>query len=218
MIKVLTLTFSILIFTACSFATPKNDWQFKSSAAFSSYTRNFLSQKDVLARNDLKRAKSHATQGADLSALAKIYLGKCALDVSVGIVSQCKEYKEISNVTEDPKLDAYYALITQQIHKEQVDNLPNQYQSFTKNILNKDFKNANQEIQNMDKITSKLLCAGLIQDNITIKSIQNILDDASYHGYKKAVLFWLNIYKQKTTSKTQKALLTQKIAILKSVK
>jgi hypothetical protein len=86
--KILLFIF-LLQFNGCSFKTPQNKWQFKSVNAFSAYTKNFLSAKDTLAKDDLKRAVNHAKQSANLSQLARIYLGECALNISVGLKDNC---------------------------------------------------------------------------------------------------------------------------------
>ena len=125
-------SFMLLLFlTACSFKTPINEWQYNSTNAFSSYTKNFLSSNDILAQSDLSRAIEHAKKSANLTQLGKIYLGKCALDISVGINKECKKYLEISEVINNQKLDAYYAFISLEIKKSSIEYLPQRYQEFT---------------------------------------------------------------------------------------
>jgi len=189
--KIFLILFSIII-TGCSLKTPANEWQYKSSNAFSSYTRNFLMGNELLAKNDLSRAIKHAKKSADLTQLAKIYLGKCALNISVGIKDDCENYRDISSLVKDNSLDAYYNLINLSIKKEQVKNLPKNYHSFTKNILKKDYKSANKDILNISKATSSFVCASLIKENIEVATREKIITLASFNGYKKVVLFWLN--------------------------
>ncbi len=189
--KIFLILFSIII-TGCSLKTPANEWQYKSSNAFSSYTRNFLMGNELLAKNDLSRAIKHAKKSADLTQLAKIYLGKCALNISVGIKDDCEKYRDISSLVNDNSLDAYYNLINLSIKKEQVKNLPKNYHSFTKNILKKDYKSANKDILNISKATSSFVCASLIKENIEVATREKIITLASFNGYKKVVLFWLN--------------------------
>ncbi|MFT7005397.1 MAG: hypothetical protein ACJAWW_002772, partial [Sulfurimonas sp.] len=112
MIKIIILSCSLVFFSACSFKSPANQWQYQSSSAFDSYTKNFLSCNNSLAKNDLSRAIKHSKQSADLTMLCKIYLGKCALNISVGLNDSCKEYKNISELVNNKSLDAYYDFIT----------------------------------------------------------------------------------------------------------
>ena len=123
MIKIEILSHSLLLFSACSFKSPPNQWQFKSTAAFDSYTKNFLSSNDALAKNDLSRAIKHAKQSADLKMLARVYLGECALNISVGIDDNCKDYLNIS---------------VERQNKESRGTLPSE---FDVNIVEKEEKN-----------------------------------------------------------------------------
>ena len=216
MIRLTLVLIALLVFNACSLKTPENDWQRKSTSAFSSYTKNFLSGNDALAQNDLSRAIQHAKQSADLTQLAKIYLGECALNISSGTNDTCKKYIHISNLLEDKKLDAYYSLLTRSINKQQINLLPPQYQSFASNILKKDFTAANIAIQKMQKASSAFLCAALIKDKLDSNTRKHILDSASLNGYKKLVLFWLKEEKNFTTDESHLEKLQKKISILKS--
>jgi len=214
MIKYL-LFISILLFTSCSFKTPPNLWQHKSANAFHSYTQDFLSKNDNMATNDLQRAIKHAKQSADLTQLARVYLGKCALNISVGVEDSCQEYLNIADVVQSDRLDAYYSFITKSIVDKQIDFLPQYYQEYIKNIKKKDFIEANKNILSMPKITSTLLCAVLIKENLEQDSRAKITKLASFYGYKKAVLFWLNEQKKYTQDRKEKEYLEKKISILK---
>jgi len=191
MIKIVLILFSILI-TGCSLKAPANEWQYKSSNAFSSYTKNFLMGNEVLAKNDLSRAIKHSKKSADLTQLAKIYLGECALNISVGIKDDCKKYIDISSLLNDESLNAYYDFISLSIKKEQVKDLPKNYQPYAYNLLKKDYKSANQDILNISKATSSFICASLIKENIDVTTREKMISLASFNGYKKVVLFWLN--------------------------
>ena len=215
MIKISFFLFFIL-FSGCSLKTPPNEWQYKSATAFNSYTQDFLADNETLAKNDLARAIKHAKKSADLTQLAKIYLGKCALNISVGINDNCKEYANISDLVNDNMLNAYYNFIHLSLKKEQIKYLPKNYHSFAKNLMKKDFKNANEAIFNMPKATSSFLCASLIKDNITPGSRQKILNLASYYGYKKLVLFWLRESIKRSANQDKIKKLRKKIFILQS--
>jgi len=218
MIRVLFLATLVLIFNACSFKTPQNDWQYKSSSIFDSYVKNYLASNALLAKSDLKRATRQASMGANITPLAKIYLGECALKISVSKETSCPKYKKIRTLVEDKSTDAYYLLITDKISLERVDYLPKQYQTFVKAMLKKDFIVANKTLQNIEPTTSKLLAGALLKENINKKSIQNIIDDATFNGYKKAVLFWLKQLEEKSTQAEEKKKILQKIELLKSIK
>ena len=213
MIK-LSLILVTLFFTSCSFKAPQNEWQYKSSNAFSSYTKNFLSNNDTLAKNDLSRAIQHAKQSADLTQLARVYLGECALNISVGIKDSCQEYLDISELIEDKKLDTYYHFITHSLQEKNINFLQKNYKKYALNIANSNFKEANKNILEMKRVTSSLLCGVLIKENLEMKSRDEITKLASFYGYKKAVLFWLREQKRFTKDKREIKYIDKKIKIL----
>ena len=215
MIKITLLTLSILLFSACSFKSPPNQWQYKSTAAFESYTKNFLSSEDTLAKNDLKRAIKHAKKSADLKMLGRIYLGECALNISVGIDDECSSYKDISTLVDDKSLEAYYTFITSQESISSTD-LSEHYKKFASFVDLKDFDNAQVELLKMQKPTSKLLAASLVKENLSINTMDAMIKTASFYGYKKSVIFWLNEKRSKTTDAKTIEKISKKISVLNS--
>ncbi len=166
MIKITFITIILLSFFGCSFKSPVNDWQYKSVNAFDSYTQNFLSLNNTLAKDDLNRAIKHAKKSANFTTLARIYLGECALNISVGLNDRCEKYQDIKSIVNDNYLESYYNLITLNLDKVQLSSLNNSYQNFTKSLIAKDFKDATYQIWQMDKTSSKLLAASLIKKNL----------------------------------------------------
>ncbi len=215
MIKTLLLLVSLLLLSACSFKSPPNQWQYKSISAFDSYTKNFLSANDALAKNDLSRAINHAKQSADLEILARVYLGKCALNISVGINDKCEEYLLISDLVNNKSLDAYYNFIKLK-SEYSLENLNSQYKDFALLLKHKDFSKANNEILKIDKPISKLLAASLMKNKLNDASRNEMIKIASFYGYKKSVLFWLNEARINTIDEGKRENLSKKISILES--
>jgi len=215
MIKIIYLPV-ILLFLGCSFKSPPNEWQYKSINAFDAYTKDFLSSNDKMARNDLNRAIKHAKMSADLTTLAKVYLGKCALNISVGIDDRCSEYKSISELVDNTKLDAYYNLVSLNLDRLQPDKLDKNYQKFALYLVKKDMPQAKKALLDINKPTSKLLAAALIKDNLDNKTRKEMLDSASFLGYKKSVLFWLNELKVHTKDTNKLKKIRKKIEVIKS--
>jgi len=214
MIKISILFFTLLLFNACSFKQPPNDWQYKSASAFESYTKNFLSSHDRIAEADLKRAINHAKDGADLKTLSHIYLAKCALNISVGIKDKCKEFQEISTLQKDTATDAYFSFI-QLKDDYDISKLDRSYQSFASKLKLQDYKAANKAILKISKPTSKLLAAALIRDRLTVQTREQMINTASYYGYKKSALFWLNEKLVYTEDDKEKERLIKKIQVIK---
>jgi hypothetical protein len=207
---------SLILLSGCSFKTAPNQWQYKSANAFSSYTKNFLSDNQILADNDLSRAVQHAKKSADFTQLATIYLGECALNISLGIEDKCEKYKNIQELVNNEELNAYYAFITRSISHEDIKLLPQHYQVFALSFNKSDFKKANTELLRMEKETSRLLCASLLKNKIDKEVRTKIIQTASFYGYKKAVLFWLGELLKNTSDLGEVKNIERKIAILKS--
>ncbi len=216
MIKIFFFSLIILSFASCSFKTSPNEWQYKSSNAFNSYIKNFLQSNDGLAKNDLSRAVKHAKKSADLTSLARIYLGECALNISVGKKDTCHKYKEISELIDDNSIDEYYSFITSPINTKEVNLLPSAYRDFALHVKRSEFSKANSDILDMHQTTSMILAAALIKDNIDDKTIDKVIETASFHGYKKVVLFWLNEKIKRTEETTEKDKISKKIHVLES--
>ena len=210
------LLLSLILLSGCSLKTAPNQWQYKSANAFSSYTKNFLSDNQILAENDLNRAIEHAKKSADLTQLATIYLGECALNISVGIDDTCDKYKNIQELMHNKELDAYHSLLNKSLAKSDIQHLPQQYQEFALALLDKNFSKADKHILSITKETSRLLCASLIKNSLEKNTKKSIIETASYNGYKKAVLFWLKETLKDASSPHEMENIEKKISILES--
>jgi len=209
--------FSIMfILSGCSFKSPPNHFQYKTTNAFVSYKKNFLSNNAILAKNDLKRAIQYAKTSSNLTDLAHIYLGECALNISVGIKDECEKYITIQNLVDNPTLNSYYSLITNQLLDEHIANLPPKYKEFALYKLNNQLDLAYNETLNMQNISSKLIASSLIKESLNEHQIEEILKISSFYGYKKSVLFWLVHLEHNTHDKHKRENIRRKIVILKS--
>ena len=188
--RILFISFSMFFITACSIKTPIDQWKHQSISAFNSYKTNFLSGNSLVASNDLKRAKNHAKQSGNLNTLARIYLGECALNITVGGEYSCKSFKDISTLVNNSNLNEYYNFITK-----------------------KSKKYTNYKYQN---ITSKLLLSALNKKDLTREEINNTINLSSQYGYKKVTLFWLSQALKISKNKNEYMKISKKILILNS--
>ena len=216
MIKIVIYAFMLLVFTACSFSNPPNQWQYKSTTSFDSYINNFLSSNDALAKHDLASSIKHAKKSADLTILSRIYLGECALNISIGIEDKCVDYKNMADVVNDKTLEAYYNFITLKLELLNLSYLSSQYKDFALLLSKKKFIEAEAKVLKILKPTSKLLAASLMRDKLSCEAREDMIKVASFYGYKKSVLFWLNEARKNTTDGKKRKLLLKKISILKS--
>ena len=214
--KLLLYLVVLFLFSACSFETPPNEWQFKSINAFDSYQKNFLSSNDALAKNDLYRAIKHAKSSDDLTTLARIYLGECALKISVGVDDKCKDYEKISSLIKDETLNSYFLFISKKSSDESLISLAKNYQSFSRYLKEQNYKKANEALRDAQEATSMFLCGAILGKHADAASVDKIIDAASLYGYKKVIIYWLGVKKDRTIDPSEKEKITQKISILGS--
>lgn len=211
----ITFLLSIGFFQGCSLKSPENQWQYNSSSAFNSYIKSFLIDEEELAKSDLQRAIKYAKQSANLEQLARIYLGTCALNISVGIEDKCKNYNEIKEFVNSYELESYFLMLINKIDKEHISYLPKQYQSFVEYKLQKQYDLAFKAIKSMEETSSQFIAASLIKDEIKKSDINYLIEKASFYGYRKLVLFCLdNLYKIEDNLEEKQRIL-KKVNILK---
>lgn len=205
-----------LIFFGCGFKQAQDQWRYDSAGAFKNYVNYFLVDNMVLANSYLNSSIKFAKQSAHLNQLATIYLGVCALNKSVGIDDSCKKYLELSEISSSKSLESYYLMLKKQITKEQLIFLPKHYQGFAKDLIRKDYSLAFENIMTMEQISSQFIAASLIRDKLNKKQIRYLVDKASFYGYKKLVLYWLNYLYLKEDDIKQQQNIKKKLDILKT--
>lgn len=214
--KTVLSLFFILLFQGCSFKTPKNQWEYNSTSAFNSYTKNFFIDNEEIANDDLQRAIKYAKQSADLEQLSKIYLGSCALNIAVGENDECIEYKQIEELVPLLELKSYYLMLQNKLEDEQLKNLPKQYQAFSKHKSLGNYDSSFKTIENMEQVSSQFIAASLIKEKLDKSQIKFLVDKASFYGYKKIVLFWLNKLYEVEENLEEKEKILKKIEVLKN--
>jgi hypothetical protein len=194
---------------------PPNSWEYKSALAFESYKTNFLKSKENLAANDLKRAKSLAKSSSDLTQLAAILLGECALNIAVGKEDDCSKYQKIEDLIECPKIKNYYRFLQKDFSKIDPLKLDQKYRPFVEALREKNYQQVNIAIQNIQDPVSKLVAISLLdKKKLSKATIKDGIEKLSFFGYKKGVLYLLKLYLEKTKTKEERDIITKKIKIL----
>jgi len=205
----------LLIFSGCSFKSEPNLWEYKSAQSFESYKQNFLRGNDLLARHDLEQAIKHAKSSSDLSQLASVYLGKCALNKAVGREDECKEFQNIRDLISCQKLRNYYRFLQKDLKHLDSSYLPSRYQDFADALKENNMQKANKALQKMDDPASMMLALSLLGKNATKQSVHAALKQASFYGYKNGVLHLLHELEKREDDPEKKAKLQKKIELLK---
>ncbi len=213
--KAVLILFALLLFVGCSFKSEPNVWEYNSAKAFQSYKENFLKGNDLLAASDLKRAVALAKSSDDLTQLASIYLGKCALEIAVGKQSECRAYKQIHDLVTCKKIRNYYLFLQNDTENLDVVFLPKRYQEFASALKKRDYKSANEEIRKIEDPASAMIALSLLGTQATKESLETTLKKVSFYGYKKGVIHLLEEILKKTDDINEKKILQKKIDILK---
>lgn len=204
----------VLIFLGCSIKTPPNQWQFQSSNAYKNFESYYLEYKLELAAVELDRARSHAKQSADLTTLARIELASCALHVALLEPFTCKNYEALKPLISSDELESYAHFLVGDYTTDEVKKLPKQYQDFAYAKLSGDTESINKAVLSIKPFTSEMIAGSLSQDLLSHESIAKIVDKASYHGYRYAVIVWLRLQIEKSSDPEQQSYLRQKLKVL----
>lgn len=208
----------LLILSGCSSKTPPNMWQYKTHNSYQSFEKYYLEYKLDLAAMSLKRAREYASQSADLNTLAQIELSACALKVALLEPYSCPRYDDIENLTDSETLSAYKDFLQNRLSEEELNNLPKQYRAFAKARVHNDKTQMLQEIPKITPLTSKMIAASLIQDDLPEALREEILDEISFHGYTYATITWLTYEIEQTEDASKKRKLQQKLEIIYSLR
>lgn len=195
--KRLYVLFLLVMVSGCSMKPSPDKWKTQTANAFASYQEYFLHGEDRLAKLELKRAIQEASCSTDLMPLARIYLGKCALHIAVLEDTSCPDYAQVRDLPEiSGELNNYFLMLQHRIDEVDPTMLPHQYREYVRQVKRRDYKAAFSCIRKMKETSSKLIAAALIKGELDYGMIGYILDQASFRGYKKAVLAWLRFARQ----------------------
>ncbi|MEA3372607.1 MAG: hypothetical protein U9Q62_02835 [Campylobacterota bacterium] len=214
--RTLILTVVLLIMTAgCSTKRPDDAWRYNTATAYKYAEQYFLEDKTALAKSEYNQAESYAKQSADLTPLTRLYLSKCALNRSVLLEDACDEYQSIAHHSDDPSLSSYFALLNQNVRQEEISALPSQYRSFAKAYLAKNRHAIQKSIADIEPLTSQMIAASTARSYLDDMTIEMIIERASYFGYKRAVIAWMQQLIDTTDDDKKAALLKQKLSVLR---
>jgi hypothetical protein len=201
------IIFIIFIFAGCSTKAPINRWQYQSVSSYKSFESYYLQNYLDLASSELQNARSYASQSSDLTTLARIELSYCALRVAMLETFSCPKYDELKGIINSKELNAYESFLSKKLKKDEIKYLPKQYRELAHIQIKTNKQNINQNIASIKPLTSKMIAASLERENIDINIIDTIIKDASFHGYKYALIQWLEFKSQiSNNQKTDKIL------------
>ena len=191
-------------------------WQYKTHNSYKSFEKYFLKYKLDLAAIELKRAREYASQSADLSTLAQIELSACALKVALLEPYTCERFDTLEVLANSEKLSAYKHFLQNRLSEEEVSDLPKQYRAFAQARLDEANGQMQVEVSKIAPLTSKMISASLMQDRLTLKTREEILNEISFHGYTYGTIAWLTFEIEHTEDAAQRRQLMQKLEIIYS--
>ena len=212
--KPLFALIALILLGGCSVKSPDNAWQHYAAASAEQAERYFLEGKPLLAKSAFRRAETHASQSADLSALARIRLQQCALNHAVLLGDDCEEYAKLSPLVHDETLSSYHALLNGSLKEENIADLPPRYRDFARALAGQNSKKIRRAVAETKPATSMMVAASLAREHLDETTMERVIEKASYFGYKRAVIAWMEHLAQTTKNDDKRELLKQKISVL----
>ncbi len=206
----------IFLFVGCSRPPVVNKWQYDAASAMQAYEKHFLQKHLLRAKSDLSRARSFASQSADLHTRIDIELSVCALNLSMLKADLCEDAFSLLQIEPNESQSAYLHLLRSELKTEEINSLPVQYRPFAEAIAENDTLAINTQIRQIRPLSSRLVVSALAQDLISDENIEGLITELSYHGYKNPLLAWLKVKMHKETDPQKKGRLKAKIAVLTS--
>ena len=205
---------TVLFISGCSTQSPPNRWQYQSTNSYKNFERYYLEHKTTLAAMEFDRARTYATQSADLRSLARIELSRCALKFALLEPFECREFENVSGLIEDEELSAYYAFLKGDISSQALPSLPLQYRKITAALAGNDRAELNRRVLEIEPLTSRMIAAAKVKGALEEATIEKIVHDLSHHGYKHGVIVWLDFWITRTQNDEKRRLLQHKRDIL----
>ena len=213
--KILFLIF-IFLFAGCSHPPAVNRWQYDAATSLRAYQEHFLQNHLLRAKSDLSRARSFASQSADLHTRIDIELSVCAMQLSVLNPTSCENAPVCLQIDPDPSQFAYLHLLQSLLQDKEIKYFPERYRAFALAMIEADPAKINTRLASIRPLSSRLVASALAQDDLDDENIQELITELSYHGYKNPLLAWLNVQVQKETDPQKKVRLKAKISVLTS--
>ena len=196
----ITLT---IIFSGCSYKKPKNQWQIDAAKASGDSVDRLLKGDKRVATTSYNLAKSRAKASHNLTTLAAVELSWCASNFILSHESySCSRYEKLMELVESHELQAYHDFLLQKIEPNKIEYLDREYRALSRALLDDDIARAKSLMDQIKKDSSYFIAAKLLKSHLSHESIENILNRASYGGYRGVVEFWLEFRDTKSDRET----------------
>jgi hypothetical protein len=205
---------TVVVISGCSTQSPPNRWQYQSTNSYKNFERYYLEHKTTLSAMEFERARNYATQSADLRTLARLELSRCALKFALLEPYVCAEFEKVAPLVDDPELRAYHAFLQGDVSPQTLTALPVQYRKIAAALGENDRAELNRRVLEIEPLTSRMIAAAKVKESLEEETIEKILDDLSYHGYKHGVIVWLDFWIKRTQSEEKRSELRHKRDIL----
>jgi len=213
--KILFLIF-IFLFVGCSHPPAVNKWQYDAVSSLHAYQKHFLQNRLLRAKSDLSRARSFASQSAELHTRIDIELSVCAMQLSILNPTSCENASVLLQIDPDPSQLAYLSLLRSDLKDEEIKHLPEQYRAFGAAMIEADPAKINTRIESIRPLSSRLVASALALPHLSADNLDSLIAELSYHGYKNPLIAWLTVQMQKETDPQKKVRLKAKISVLTS--
>lgn len=210
------ILFFIFLFFGCSHPPAVNKWQYDAASSLQAYQEHFLQNHLLRAKSDLSRARSFASQSADLHTRIDIELTVCAMQLSLLNPTSCENASVLLQIDPDPSQLAYLSLLQSKLKEDEIIELPEQYKAFGAAMIEADPVKINTRLASIRPLSSRLVASALALPYLSVGNLDSLITELSYHGYKNPLIAWLTVRMQNETDPKKKIRLKAKISVLTS--
>lgn len=210
-----------ILLSGCGSSKAVPDWTNASFNQLDNYKKNYLNGRDSIAEVYFNRAVDEIKRSGDLEILARAYLTKYAVQIAVLEAFDDREFLRIDAVAPDSQNKVFYNFLKGSFDKVDEGLLPPKYADFFKVYRKGNIEDIANEVSSMDDPLSKLITIGLLvqKNKYNEKVLQLAINTASYTGWKKALLVYMERLKSfyEMIKEPEKAAnMAQRINILKN--
>ncbi len=163
-------------------------WKGQTQSYFERYQKMMLKGESLQAEYYLKDSLKEAKNSPDITTLAKIYLGACAMEKAMMRQSGCASFLSVEALIADPKLSAYKKMLLGETVGQ--STLLGKYEALYE--VRSDKEAALGELKSLDTIYAKAVGAAVIKDAGAVSEAlcRYMVDEASSQSMKGLMLLW----------------------------
>lgn len=183
------LIIAVSLLAACANHVPPPDWLLRADAARDAHARFWLEGRDKLADGQLALARDAVRQTGDASAMARIELHACAVQMAALAATDCPAFAALA-IDAGRREQVYGDYLAGRLDNANIGLLPEAQANVWRN------PGALKEVA--DPLSRLLAAAVLFRSNrLSPEGIALAIDTASTQGWRRPLLAWLTLERER---------------------